>query len=106
MNVVIKRMCDVILPSSFIIEIKQQFQPYSFSSLSLKTLTGLFLLLCFQLIYKAQSKEEMAKVTTSADAIDLKRAKWAQQLTNKASSHPPSLEESPFGARSSPFPDK
>ena len=38
------------------------------------------------MIYKAQSKEEMAKVTTTADAVDIQRAKWAQQLTNKASS--------------------
>lgn len=27
----------------------------------------------------------MSKVATPADAVDLKRAKWAQQLTNKAS---------------------
>lgn len=46
----------------------------------------LFLLFYFQLIYKAHSKEEMAKVTTTADSVDIQRAKWAQQLTNKASS--------------------
>ncbi|XP_051938798.1 nebulin isoform X13 [Hippocampus zosterae] len=34
------------------------------------------------LIYKAQSKEDMAKVSTPADAVELKRAKWAQHLTN------------------------
>ncbi|XP_077436854.1 nebulin isoform X1 [Vanacampus margaritifer] len=34
------------------------------------------------LIYKADSKEHMGKVSTTADAVDLKRAKWAQQLTN------------------------
>lgn len=27
----------------------------------------------------------MAKVTTSADAVEIKRAKWAQTLTNQAS---------------------
>lgn len=46
------------------------------------------LILCFfffQLIYKAHSKVEMSKATTPADTVDLKRAKWAQQLTNKAS---------------------
>lgn len=45
----------------------------------------LFLLFCQQLIYKAQSKGDMAKVTTTADAVEIKRAKWAQRLTNKAS---------------------
>ncbi|XP_028991872.1 nebulin isoform X5 [Betta splendens] len=35
------------------------------------------------LIYKAHSKQEMSKVTTTADAVDIQRAKWAQQLTNK-----------------------
>ncbi|XP_070693824.1 nebulin isoform X2 [Pempheris klunzingeri] len=35
------------------------------------------------IIYKAHSKEEMAKVTSTADAVDIQRAKWAQQLTNK-----------------------
>ncbi|TKS67790.1 Nebulin [Collichthys lucidus] len=39
------------------------------------------------LIYKAQSKQEMSKVSTTVDAVDIQRAKWAQQLTNKASSH-------------------
>uniref|UniRef100_A0A3B3ZNY5 SH3 domain-containing protein n=1 Tax=Periophthalmus magnuspinnatus TaxID=409849 RepID=A0A3B3ZNY5_9GOBI len=29
------------------------------------------------------SKEEMSKVSTTLDSIDIKRAKWAQQLTNK-----------------------
>lgn len=43
------------------------------------------MLVLFQLIYKAHSKAEMAKVTTPADAVDIQRAKWAQQLTNKAS---------------------
>lgn len=38
------------------------------------------------MIYKAQSKEDMAKVSTTLDAVDIQRAKWAQQLTNKASS--------------------
>lgn len=46
-----------------------------------------FLLLYFQMIYKAQSKEEMAKVTTTVDSVDIKRAKWAQQLTNKVQTH-------------------
>lgn len=27
----------------------------------------------------------MAKVTTTADAVEIKRAKWAQTLTNQAS---------------------
>ncbi|XP_074551161.1 nebulin [Halichoeres trimaculatus] len=34
------------------------------------------------MIYKAQSKEEMSKVSTTVDSVDIKRAKWAQQLTN------------------------
>lgn len=33
----------------------------------------------------------MAKVTTTLDAVDIQRAKWAQQLTNKASSDMVSL---------------
>lgn len=37
------------------------------------------------MIYKAQSKEEMAKVSTTLDAVDIQRSKWAQLLTNKAS---------------------
>lgn len=41
------------------------------------------------MIYKAQSKEEMAKVTTTLDSVDIQRAKWAQQLSNKAS--PPEM---------------
>ncbi|KAM6934560.1 uncharacterized protein FYW49_000834 [Xenentodon cancila] len=35
------------------------------------------------LIYKAQNKEEMAKVSSTADSLDIKRVHWAQQLTNK-----------------------
>ncbi|AWP13502.1 putative nebulin-like isoform 2 [Scophthalmus maximus] len=35
------------------------------------------------MIYKAQSRVDMAKVTTTLDAVDIQRAKWAQQLTNK-----------------------
>uniref|UniRef100_A0A671W6P7 Nebulin n=1 Tax=Sparus aurata TaxID=8175 RepID=A0A671W6P7_SPAAU len=31
----------------------------------------------------SQSKEDMAKVSTTLDAVDIQRAKWAQQLTNK-----------------------
>lgn len=42
------------------------------------------------MIYKAHSKEEMAKVTTTVDSVEIQRAKWAQQLTNKASSYMPS----------------
>lgn len=42
------------------------------------------------MIYKAQSRVDMAKVTTTLDAVDIQRAKWAQQLTNKASSAPAS----------------
>lgn len=38
-----------------------------------------------QIIYKSHSKVEMSKVTTPANALDIQRAKWAQQLTNKAS---------------------
>lgn len=41
----------------------------------------------FQLIYKAQSKQDMAKVTTTADSVDIRRVKWAQQLVNQASSN-------------------
>lgn len=41
--------------------------------------------MCLQLIYKSQSKQEMAKVTTTADAVEITRAKWAQTLTNQAS---------------------
>lgn len=37
------------------------------------------------MIYKAHSKQEMSKVTTTADCVDIQRAKWAQQLTNKVS---------------------
>ncbi len=33
----------------------------------------------------------MAKVTTTVDSVDIQRAKWAQQLTNKASPESPSL---------------
>lgn len=43
-------------------------------------------LFCLQMIYKAQSKQEMAKVSTTGDSVDILRAKWAQQLTNNASS--------------------
>lgn len=50
----------------------------------------------FQLIYKAHSKAEMSKVTTPADAVDIQRAKWAQQLTNKASLHRCNLSTSSF----------
>lgn len=32
----------------------------------------------------------MAKVTTTADAVEMKRAKWAQTLTNQASLDPAS----------------
>ncbi|XP_056292497.1 nebulin [Pseudoliparis swirei] len=35
-----------------------------------------------RLIYKAESKEIMAKVSTTVDSVDIVRAKWAQQLTN------------------------
>ncbi|KAM9710382.1 nebulin isoform 25-T26 [Menidia menidia] len=35
------------------------------------------------LIYKAESKEEMARVCSTADSLDIQRVKWAQQLTNK-----------------------
>ncbi|XP_010772379.1 nebulin-like, partial [Notothenia coriiceps] len=35
------------------------------------------------MIYKALAKEEMSKVRTTGDSVDIKRAKWAQQLTNK-----------------------
>lgn len=34
----------------------------------------------------------MAKVTTTADSVEIKRAKWAQTLTNQASSEPASNE--------------
>lgn len=48
-------------------------------------LTSQLFLCLSQMIYKAHSKAEMSKVTTPANALDLQRAKWAQQLTNKAS---------------------
>lgn len=48
------------------------------------------------MIYKAQSKEEMGKVSTPGDAVEFKRAKWAQKLTNKASSSPTSA---PMGVK-------
>ncbi|XP_075887078.1 nebulin isoform X12 [Nelusetta ayraudi] len=35
------------------------------------------------IIYKSHSKMEMSKVSTPANALDIQRAKWAQQLTNK-----------------------
>ncbi|XP_028250344.1 nebulin isoform X3 [Parambassis ranga] len=35
------------------------------------------------LIYKAQSKEEMSKVSSTGDSLDIMRVRWAQQLTNK-----------------------
>ncbi|XP_075336119.1 nebulin isoform X5 [Odontesthes bonariensis] len=35
------------------------------------------------LIYKAQSKEDNAKVSSTADSMDIQRVKWAQKLTNK-----------------------
>lgn len=47
---------------------------------------------CFQLIYKSQSKQDMAKVTTSADSLEIKRAKWAQTLTNQVSSETTSMK--------------
>lgn len=34
----------------------------------------------------------MAKVTTTADSVEIKRAKWAQTLTNQASSETASNE--------------
>ncbi|KAI4788154.1 hypothetical protein KUCAC02_036038, partial [Chaenocephalus aceratus] len=34
------------------------------------------------MIYKAQAREEMSKVRTTGDSVDIKRAKWAQLLTN------------------------
>ncbi|KAJ3592429.1 hypothetical protein NHX12_007556, partial [Muraenolepis orangiensis] len=35
------------------------------------------------MIYKAQNKEDMSKVSTTLDSVDIQRAKWAQQLSNK-----------------------
>ncbi|CAN9498499.1 unnamed protein product [Ophioblennius macclurei] len=35
------------------------------------------------MVYKYQSKQDMAKVSLTAQAVDVQRAKWAQQLTNK-----------------------
>ncbi|XP_015251988.1 PREDICTED: nebulin isoform X15 [Cyprinodon variegatus] len=34
-------------------------------------------------IYRAQSRKDMVKVSSIADSMDIKRVKWAQQLTNK-----------------------
>lgn len=55
------------------------------------TFSFTYMLFPFQIIYKAHSKVEMSKVTTPANAIDLQRAKWAQQLTNRASLHQSNL---------------
>ncbi|XP_048095567.1 nebulin isoform X16 [Alosa alosa] len=35
------------------------------------------------LIYKAQSKQEMSKCTNTLDSVDFQRAKWAQKLNNQ-----------------------
>ena len=39
------------------------------------------------MIYTAQSKVDMAKVSNTLDSVDVQRSKWAQQLSNKASLH-------------------
>lgn len=56
------------------------------------------------MIYKAQSKQEMSKVTTTLDSVDIQRVKWAQQLTNKASSY--SITNVLFYTDLFSFPDK
>lgn len=45
----------------------------------------IFFFVSFQRIYRAKSKKDMMKVSSIADSLDIKRVKWAQQLTNKAS---------------------
>ncbi|XP_036396839.1 nebulin-like isoform X3 [Megalops cyprinoides] len=35
------------------------------------------------LVYRAQGNEQKTKCTTTADSVEMKRAKWAQELTNK-----------------------
>ncbi|KAG7467209.1 hypothetical protein MATL_G00150970 [Megalops atlanticus] len=35
------------------------------------------------LVYRAQGNEQKTKCTTTADSVEIQRAKWAQELTNK-----------------------
>lgn len=43
------------------------------------------LFICFypQMVYRADGNKEKTKCTTTVDGLDIKRAKWAQSLTNK-----------------------